>query len=177
MIIDNPIIFVKESPLLESMVFRFLYRSAAKEVELVYNYAAEVVSEHFKRRRAGLPDATNVINDFRRLIFYAVPSITCLGRAWPGFGLSAAELQSQGPRNPYQVITLMDIVGRGPEWFTATLKLQEYGPYTFHFTALDVMKRLGKAVANPDGKSWTYTDVQTGSVFDPLEPFESRTVK
>ena len=55
----------------ESLVLKFEYDCKGKQIEFVYDYAAEVVSKHF-HAKIECQESKSPLRDFRRITFYSV---------------------------------------------------------------------------------------------------------
>jgi len=157
--------------LVESMVLDFAHHESSQRVELVFDYAAEVVGEYFERLAQGGPRIPEVppLRDFRQLLFCGVsamrvddPKISERVGYWkalkkiidqPGLTIVFAEYKR-----------LEDC---------CQLKLELNGDriYTFVFESLKVERKLGKPVQDEDDDSCKYFDTETGAEIPFFEPF------
>jgi hypothetical protein len=167
--IDDPITFFCDSPLNESLIFRFVHHAENAQVEIVYDYAAEAVSAHFERVRKGLPEPKETFRDFRRLFFSGTHHVTCHRRPWPGFGMRV--VRQIGEFNIFQAVTRMDVSRCGDRW-KAVMEITQYGPYEFSFDSVQWFRRLAVAERAKDGKGWVYRDSGTGEELDFDRPFD-----
>ncbi len=157
--------------LVESLVLGFVHDEPSRCVELIIDYAAEVVSQHFESLAQGgqrIPEV-HPLRDFRRLLFCGVstmriadPKIIEREGYW--------KVLKRISEHPGLTIVFAEYK-RLKDCYQLKLELNGDRIYTVGFESLKVERKLGRAVRDEANDSWKYFDTKTGAEIPFFEPF------
>jgi hypothetical protein len=181
MLVTNVVEYFQNCQLRESRVLAFRFSASTRQIQLVADYAADVVSQWFEERLAGKhPDEIVPLpSDFRRFIFsdvewLAPPTTGPVDARQPPVAQSSVgdwiDLAS-GDKRRSPIITDFGVTG-ADDGYTASLVLEMGGTsrYRFHFANLEAVTRKGRALTK-EGGELHFEDIDDHRVFKFSDPF------
>jgi hypothetical protein len=166
----DPAEYFASNPLAESLLITFHVDELQKQVEIVYDYAAESVSRNFEQVARGDAVAPSQPRDFRRLMLADVRCVTIVDRAYrPGDEGYWDSLNQEIARSPIVVQheSLRVLSGR----YLLSLVISRGREYRIDFGLMLVGRRLGIAIRTGRLGIWKYVDSHTGEEFPFDRPF------
>lgn len=159
--------FLEENPLDESLVLEFQYHDNQKDIILVYDYAAEIVSNHFKHLGQQNGDRQK-LREFRRIVFSSVTELRVSSEHLEGE--KAMAMLTQKLEKPGIVVESTKLVEHG-QYSSLYLGLSSGFKVTFCFQMAKVERKLCSAEQTANNE-WQYHDVETQRAVDFSHPFE-----
>ena len=164
--IRDPCLYFHETELAESFLLRFRYRPSTKVFDLVFDYAADILSVAFENWPG--PSDPAPPRDLRWIRFLGVQSLflnncRCPDKDdfyWTQYEKKVLEI----PR-----LILGAQASRGPHLFWCTIHIQDIGTHRFDFESATTKKRLCYVKKVTD--SWAYFDMGTNEHVDYFNPF------
>jgi len=159
--------FLNRQPLDESLVLGFEYDYVGKQIELVYDYAAEVVSKHFQTK-SGQTESKLPLRDFRRIIFDSVDGFQIRHQEVKGDELLA--LLKEKIASPGVIVIKARFVNESE--YTATKLDLSFGfhvAWNFQNTSTERKLCYSKQVSENE---WKYFENTTSKEIDFYKPFD-----
>jgi len=160
----DPSEYLEQSPPNEGMVMRFRYRPDKARFDLVFDFAAEAISEAFAQWPR-LPDPPPPI-DMRWLRFCNVTKFQCTQGTPEGVD-SWGEYERK-IRSPGHLI-LDAVIERCSSGFRCDIWLDTFGKHSFFFDSALAARRL--VYAKKRQSNWDYFDTETHEPVDFFNPF------
>lgn len=178
----QPLVYLRESDLTNSVVLRLLYSHKDRYVELVANYAAQTVSDWFEAAAKGTTREEFYLGrayhmDWRHLVFLDVSWVSCQGEPvetqaeWDDLTDFSAKMAHH--------ITGIEVSEGSDGFIIVEMDHYQLEDICFGFKRLLCDRRLARAKPGtmPYTENCEYYDIETGERVDPDDPFERGSAK
>lgn len=164
--------YFAEVDLQESLVLRFLFVPSSGTFDLVFSYAADVISAESERRLFGIdrrpiPHGTR---DLRHLRFSPVVSVECAGTRIAQSDAAWRDYEKRIQEKPIVITGVW--FSSVEEIYTLSIALGPFGKHTIKFKQLLTDRRLATGFSVGANK-WAYRDHDTGEPIELYNPFKT----
>jgi hypothetical protein len=161
----DPIQYFQDCMLEESLVIRLSFQPHLEKVELVVDYAADIVIGKFGAQQEDRP---RPLRDFRKIDFGAITSMNWNGLRWNAHAYTGTKYQLDLTCG--QMVITEAVCTPQEADYQMKIGLGRFGVYVFSFSIMSADRKLARATQIAPGV-WEYSDAQTDVVLKFANPF------